>query len=223
MSGSDRVVWSEGMFLRTQHFPAAGPLGRSLRPGRRRGPCRRRLGLSSSSSSTPACSPPVRSGWPRPRGGCPTARRSRSRTAPIIRRALQTAETTRDGIVYLCLPALQPGAAEVDADGAARLRGPAARTVLEIRDLDRDHGRSGRHPGRPTGVQPAPRERGSRRSDRHRRRAGSRVARPEVLSCSRPTTFRPACATTCIRRCRISWPSSRASSRASPRHASATS
>ena len=114
-------------------FPAAGPLDRGLCPGCRRRPGRPWLGVSPAGAQHR----PARHRQDRPdRGRGPAARRHAvlhpRRCRPSG--ALQTIEATREGIVYLCLAALQPGAAEVDADGTpgsgARLRG----RVGEIKD-----------------------------------------------------------------------------------------
>ena len=127
MAGSDRVVWSEGMFLRTQHFQQQDRWVEAYVQGALadlvgHGWGFRRLELNTGLLATGQIALASRRGA--------AARRHAvlaSRTAPTIPAPLRTAETTRDGIVYLCLPALQPGAAEVDADGATGIRRPAAR------------------------------------------------------------------------------------------------
>ena len=72
---------------------------------------------------------------------------------------LQTTEATREGIVHLCLPAQQPGAPEIDADGkagsGARLRGGNHRD----QGSDRRHGRPRAGRDRATRAQLASRER----------------------------------------------------------------
>lgn len=134
MTSGDRVVWSEGMFLRTQHFQQQDRWIEAYVQGAVAGLAGhawgfRRLELNTGLLTTGKIALTAAEG--RLPDGTPFSIPDGA-DHPV---PLQTVEGTREGIVYLCLPVLQPGAPEVDADGTAgtgaRLRG----TVTEIKDL----------------------------------------------------------------------------------------
>ena len=91
MSGSNRVLWSEGLFLRAAAFPAAGPRHRGAGARGAAGRAPAALGLRARSRSIRRCSRPGGSRWPRPAASSRTAppspfprpwrRPSRSRSA----------------------------------------------------------------------------------------------------------------------------------------------
>ena len=133
MAGSDRVVWSEGMFLRTQHFQQQDRWVEAYVQGTVAdlvgdGWGFRRLELNTGLLATGQIGLATADG--RLPDGTPFSIPDQADHPP----ALRTSEATRDGIVHLCLAAQQPGAAEVDADGrpasGARLRG----RIVPVRD-----------------------------------------------------------------------------------------
>ena len=133
MASPDRVVWSEGMFLRTQHFQQQDRWVEAYVQGALSGLVGhgwgfRRLELNTALLATGKVA--IASADGRLPDGTPFAiPDGGDHPAPY-----QTTEATREGVVHLCLPAQQPGAPEVDAEGqppsGARYRG----RVMELKD-----------------------------------------------------------------------------------------
>ncbi|HMU48669.1 MAG TPA: type VI secretion system baseplate subunit TssK [Geminicoccaceae bacterium] len=133
MAGSDRVVWSEGMFLRTQHFQQQDRWVEAYVQGALadlvgHGWGFRRLELNTGLLATGAVALATAEG--RLPDGTPfSIPDGADHPTPY-----QTAEGTPEGVVHLCLSAQQPGAPEFDAEGrpatGARHRG----RIIEVKD-----------------------------------------------------------------------------------------
>jgi type VI secretion system protein ImpJ len=133
MAEADRVVWSEGMFLRTQHFQQQDRWVENYVQGTvaslvGHGWGFRRLELDPGPLATGKIAIARAEG--RLPDGTPFSIPDGA-DHPI---PFQTVEGTREGVVHLCLPVQQQGAAEMDAAGqpasGARHRG----CVVEIKD-----------------------------------------------------------------------------------------
>ena len=133
MAAFDRVLWSEGMFLRTQHFQQQDRWVEAYVQGALAGLVEhgwgfRRLELNTGLLATGAVALATAEG--RLPDGTPfSIPDGADHPTPY-----QTAEGTSEGVVYLCLPAQQPGAPEFDAEGqpatGARHRG----RILDVKD-----------------------------------------------------------------------------------------
>ena len=110
------VHWYEGMFLRPQHFQAADRHAREALSGLGGLVSTRSTGGSARSSSTATRSATTRSSSGRARRGSRTGPSSRSPTTPRSTRSSSKARWPGSGAVtvYLAVPALQPGRANVE-------------------------------------------------------------------------------------------------------------
>src|SRR5688500_10183676 len=133
MTFENRVVWAEGMFLRTQHFQQQDRYTESLVRAAVRGLIGHGWGfemlrLNTSLFGTGKVAIAEAAGV-LPDGTPFAIPEQVDHPEP-----LSVSEATREGVVYLALPELQPGAIEIDPEGApdsgARYRGHA----LELRD-----------------------------------------------------------------------------------------
>ncbi len=117
MKWTNRVVWQEGMFLRTRHFQQQDRwVQKSCAAGSR--PCARIPGASSNTALTATFWPPAALPWPRP-SAC-------SRTTIFVLPGeadhpppLELPDNARNVLVYLALPIRQDGAMEVGDDATA--------------------------------------------------------------------------------------------------------
>ena len=133
MANPDRVVWSEGMFLRTQHFQQQDRWVEGYVQGTVAGLVGHGWGFHHLELNTAMLGTgkiAIAAGAGRFPDGTPfSIPDGGDHPAPY-----QTTEATREGIIHLCLAVRQPGAAEVDAEGqpasGARYRG----RVVELKD-----------------------------------------------------------------------------------------
>ena len=137
MTLENRVVWAEGMFLRTQHFQQQDRYTESLVRAAVRGLVGHGWGFQTLRLNTSLLG---------------TGKVAIAEAAGVLPdgtpfaipeqvdhpEPLAATEATREGVVYLALPELQPGALEIDPEGApdrgARYRGHA----VELRDTVAD-------------------------------------------------------------------------------------
>ena len=121
MSWTNRVVWQEGMFLRTQHFQQQDRWTEQLVRGRVQALRPHPWGADRTTRSTVTCWGPAASRSPPPPACSRTARRSRCPARPIIRRRSNCRRARATcWCIWRCRSA-RPGAVEV-ADSATEGR-----------------------------------------------------------------------------------------------------
>ena len=196
-AGSDRV-WSEGMFLRTQHFqqqdrwveglrPRASSRTSSAMPG-----ASRELELNSGLLTTGKVG--LRHGRGRLPDGTPF---SIPEDAPTVRRRCGPPRRTREALVYLVLPVRaarrRRGRCRRAAATGARLRG----RVIEVRDIDRGRWTAARRSRSPTRASACATRATDRPAGSAWRVPGDQAPRGRRRCCVLDAdSSRPACATT---------------------------
>jgi type VI secretion system protein ImpJ len=133
MTVENRVVWAEGMFLRTQHFQQQDRYTESLVRAAVRGLIGHGWGFETLRLNTSLLGT-GKVAIAEATGVLPDGTPFAIPEQVDHPEPLAVSEATREGVVYLALPELQPGAIEIDPEGApdsgARYRGHA----LELRD-----------------------------------------------------------------------------------------
>jgi type VI secretion system protein ImpJ len=133
MTGADRVVWSEGLFLRTQHFQQQDRWVEAQLRGAVDGLVGhgwgfRRLELNNGLLATGQVAVAAAEG--RLPDGTPfSIPEGADHPVPY-----ETVEGTPEGIVHLCLPARQPEAPEFDAEGRPVTGARHCTRVVEVKD-----------------------------------------------------------------------------------------
>ena len=128
VTSGDRVVWSEGMFLRTQHFQQQDRWVEAYVQGARRRADRPWLGLSRLELNTGLLTTGQDRGRYAAEGRLPDGTPFSIPDGPIIRRRCRPPRPRARGSSISACQRRQPGAAEIDADGTAGDRGRHARS-----------------------------------------------------------------------------------------------